>query len=187
MGLDRKKFLPTALFVATFDNNYGSYNIARLFCRYQGRPELVRNIMQELITVLIIDDDATIRTLLEGTLARKGFKVFCASSGHDGLDIVKTEEIDVIMLDWMMPEMDGMEVLAELKRNSNTMHIPVFMLTGKEDSKDIDLAISKGAVDYIVKPFNTYQVPEMVQKYLEKTHHSTHTGKRGFLGKIFSH
>jgi DNA-binding response OmpR family regulator len=86
----------------------------------------------------------------------------------------------------MMPEMDGMEVLVELKRNSDTMHIPVFMLTGKDDSKDIDLAISKGAVDYIVKPFNTYQVSEMVQKYLEKTHHGTHTGKQGFLGKIFS-
>ena len=142
--------------------------------------------MQEPTKILVIDDDATIRTLLESTLARKGFKVFCASNGHDGLDIVKTEEIDAILLDWMMPEMDGMEVLVELKRNSDTMHIPVFMLTGKDDSKDIDLAISKGAVDYIVKPFNTYQVPEMVQKYLEKAHRGTHTGKHGFLGKIFA-
>jgi DNA-binding response OmpR family regulator len=143
--------------------------------------------MQKLITVLIIDDDATIRMLLEGTLARKGFKVFSASSGYDGLDIVKTEGIDVILLDWMMPEMDGMEVLAELKRNSDTMHIPVFMLTGKEDSKDIDLAISKGVVDYIVKPFKSYEVPDMVQKYLEKVHHGTHSHKHGFLGRIFAH
>jgi DNA-binding response OmpR family regulator len=147
--------------------------------------------MQESIAVLVIDDDTMIRKLLESTLAHKGFKVFCASSGLDGLDIAKAEDIDVILLDWMMPEMDGIEVLGELKRDSKTMHIPVFMLTGKEDSKDIDLAISKGAVDYIVKPFNTFQVPDMVQKYLEKYHHGTHTHthtqKHGFFGKLFSH
>jgi DNA-binding response OmpR family regulator len=143
--------------------------------------------MQKSITVLVIDDDTMIRSLLQNALAGKGFKVFTAAGGLDGLDIAKAEEIDVILLDWMMPEMDGMEVLAELKRNSNTMHIPVFMLTGKEDSKDIELAISKGAVDYIVKPFKSYEVPDMVQKYLEKAHCGTHTGKQGFLGKIFSH
>jgi response regulator RpfG family c-di-GMP phosphodiesterase len=87
------------------------------------------------------------------------------------------------MLDWMMPEMDGMEVLMELKRDSNTMHIPVFMLTCKEDPRDIDLAVKKGAIDYIVKPFNTYEVPEKVQQYLEKAH-SSH--KQGFFSKMFS-
>lgn len=143
--------------------------------------------MRKSITVLVIDDDTMIRKLLESTLARKGFKVFCAAGGLDGLDIAKAEDIDVILLDWMMPEMDGIEVLSELKRNSKTMHIPVFMLTGKEDSKDIDLAISKGAVDYIVKPFNTFQVPDMVQKYLEKYHHGVHAPKHGFFGKLFSH
>jgi DNA-binding response OmpR family regulator len=143
--------------------------------------------MQELTKILVIDDDATIRALLEGALSHKGFKVFVASNGYEGLDVVKSEAIDAILLDWMMPEMDGMEVLAELKRNSNTMHIPVFMLTGKEDSKDIDLAISKGAVDYIVKPFKTYEVPETVQKYLEKARCGTHNGKQGFFSKMFSH
>jgi len=143
--------------------------------------------MHEPITILVIDDDAVIRTLLQNTLTGRGFKVFTASNSYDGLDIAKTQEIDVILLDWLMPEMDGMEVLQELKRNSNTMHIPVFMLTCKEDSRDIDLAVRKGAVDYIVKPFNTYEVPEMVQKYLEKFHHGIHTRKHGFLGRIFSH
>jgi len=142
--------------------------------------------MQESITVLVIDDDAMIRKLLESTLVHKGFKVLCASSGLDGLDIAKSEDIDVILLDWMMPEMDGIEVLSELKRNSKTMYIPVFMLTSKEDAKDIDLAISRGAVDYIVKPFNTFQVPDMVHKYLEKYHQSKHSQKHGFFSKLFS-
>jgi DNA-binding response OmpR family regulator len=143
--------------------------------------------MKESITVLVIDDDAMIRSLLQNALASKGFKVFTAGSGLDGLDIAKAQEIDIILLDWMMPEMDGMETLEELKRNSDTMYIPVLMLTSKDDSKDIDFAINKGAIDYIVKPFNAYEVPEIVQKHLEKIHHSTQTSKQGFLSKLFSH
>lgn len=142
--------------------------------------------MPENISVLVIDDDAMIRSLLHKALTTKGFEVFAAESGLDGLDIAKTKKIDVILLDWMMPEMDGIEVLEELKRNGDTMHIPVFMLTSKEDSKDIDLAIRKGAVDYIVKPFKAYEVPEMVLKHLE-TVHGKHGGKHGFFSKIFSH
>lgn len=141
--------------------------------------------MQESIAVLVIDDDTMIRTLLQNALSQKGFKVFSAANGLDGIDIAKAEDIDVILLDWMMPEMDGMEVLAELKRNSETMHIPVLMLTSKDDSKDIDFAIGKGAIDYIIKPFNAYEVPEIVQKHLEKVHHGTHTHKHGFFSKIF--
>jgi len=142
--------------------------------------------MKESITVLVIDDDAMIRSLLQNALVSKGFKVFTASSGLDGLDIAKAQEIDIILLDWMMPEMDGMETLEELKRNSDTMYIPVLMLTSKDDSKDIDFAINKGAIDYIVKPFNAYEVPGIVQKHLERIHHGTHTQKQGFFGKIFA-
>jgi DNA-binding response OmpR family regulator len=142
--------------------------------------------MQKAISVLVIDDDVTIRTLLETSMSKKGFKVFSASNGHDGIDIAKSEEIDVVLLDWMMPEMDGMEVLTELKRDSNTMYIPVFMLTSKEDSRDIELATNKGAVDYIVKPFNAFLVPEMVQKHLESVHHNSASKKGGFFGNLFS-
>jgi len=142
--------------------------------------------MLESITVLVIDDDTMIRSLLQNALAGKGFKVFTAASGYNGLDIAKSEEIDIILLDWMMPEMDGMETLEELKHNSDTMHIPVLMLTSKDDSKDIDFAINKGAIDYIVKPFNAYEVPEIVQKHLGKIHHGTHTSKQGFFSKIFA-
>jgi DNA-binding response OmpR family regulator len=150
-----------------------------------GRECIRGKKMQHSIKVLVIDDDAMIRKLLESTLSRKGFKVFAAENGLDGIDIAKAENVDIILLDWMMPEMDGMEVLAELKRNQDTMHIPVFMLTSKEDSKDIDLATSRGAIDYIIKPFNTFEVPKIVQKYLEKVHQA-HSRKQGFWGKIFS-
>ncbi len=142
--------------------------------------------MDEHITILAIDDDITIRTLIESTLSRKGFKVYTADNGADGLDIAKNEDIDVILLDWMMPEMDGMQVLAELKRDSKTMFIPVFMLTSKEDSKDLEMATSRGAVDYIIKPFNLYEVPSMVTSYLEKNHVAHHSHKNGFFSRLFA-
>ena len=125
--------------------------------------------MQKAISVLVIDDDTTIRTLLQTAMSKKGFNVFCASNGRDGLDIARSEEIDVVLLDWMMPEMDGMEVLTELKRDSNTMYIPVFMLTSKEDSRDIELATNKGAVDYIVKPFDPDALLARIRMILRRT------------------
>ncbi len=142
--------------------------------------------MQNSITVLVIDDDTMIRKLLHIALASKGFKVFTASNGQEGLDTAKTDEIDVILLDWMMPEMDGMAVLEELKRDRDTKRIPVLMLTAKDGCKDIELAIDKGADDYIVKPFNPYEVPEMVQKHLEKIHNGTNIHKQGILSRIFA-
>jgi DNA-binding response OmpR family regulator len=143
--------------------------------------------MQKTITILVIDDDVTIRTLLGSTLTNKGFKVVSAENGRKGLELAKAQDdIDIILLDWMMPEMDGIEVLTELKRNGDTEDIPVIMLTSKENSGDIEYANSKGAIDYIIKPFKLFEVSEMVQKHLEKISHSSHGRKSGFFGNIFS-
>jgi DNA-binding response OmpR family regulator len=142
--------------------------------------------MQKTITILVIDDDITIRTLLQSTLTTKGFKVISAENGHQGLEIAKTQDIDLILLDWMMPEMDGIEVLTELKHDGDTEDIPVIMLTSKEKTGDVELANSKGAIDYIIKPFKLFEVSEMVQKHLEKISHGSHGGKSGFFGGIFS-
>jgi DNA-binding response OmpR family regulator len=142
--------------------------------------------MQKTITILVVDDDITIRTLLQSTLTTKGFKVISADNGHQGLELAKTQDIDLILLDWMMPEMDGIEVLTELKHDSDTEDIPVIMLTSKEKTGDVELANSKGAIDYIIKPFKLFEVSEMVQKHLENINHSSHRGKSGFFGSIFS-
>jgi DNA-binding response OmpR family regulator len=142
--------------------------------------------MQKTITILVIDDDITIRTLLQSTLTNKGFKVISAENGHQGLEIAKTQDIDMILLDWMMPEMDGIEVLTELKHDGDTEDIPVIMLTSKEKTGDVELANSKGAIDYIIKPFKLFEVSEMVQKHLEKINHNLLSRKSGFFGKIFS-
>jgi DNA-binding response OmpR family regulator len=142
--------------------------------------------MQKTITILVIDDDITIRTLLGSTLTNKGFNVISAENGHKGLELAKAQDIDIILLDWMMPEMDGIEVLTELKHDGDTEDIPVIMLTSKEKGGDVELANSKGAIDYIIKPFKLHEVSEMVQKHIDKISHNSHGRKSGFFGSIFS-
>lgn len=142
--------------------------------------------MQKTITVLVIDDQVVIRTLLHDTLTNKGFRVLLADTGHESLKLAKTQDIDIILLDWIMPEMDGIEVLTELKSDSNTRDIPVIMLTCRGNACDIEYAAGKGAVDYIVKPFKPYEVIEMIQKHLGKMSYSSDVHNAGFFSKIFS-
>lgn len=141
--------------------------------------------MQKTVTVLVIDDHVVIRTLLQDALTNKGFRVLFASTGSEGLKLAKTQDVDIILLDWIMPEMDGIEVLTELKNDSDTRHIPVIMLTSRGNACDIEHAAGKGAVDYIVKPFKPYEVIEMVQKHLGEALCNTDVGNTGFFSKIF--
>ena len=124
--------------------------------------------MSKQISILVIDDDRMIRQVLQNALSRGNFMVHTAEDGPSGIAFALQEDIDVILLDWMMPDMDGMEVLMRLKRDEKTRQLPVFMLTSKSEKDDIDQAISAGIDDYIVKPFNAADVAEMVIKRLEK-------------------
>jgi DNA-binding response OmpR family regulator len=142
--------------------------------------------MQKTITVLVIDDHVVIRTLLQDTLAHKGFRVLFGATGYEGLKLAKTQDIDIILLDWIMPEMDGIEVLTELKSDSDTRDIPVIMLTSRGSACDIEYAAGKGAVDYIVKPFKPYEVVEMIQKHLGEASCNSYSHNAGFFSKIFS-
>lgn len=143
--------------------------------------------MNEQISILVIDDDITIRTLIKSAFSGEGFQVNTAGNGSEGLDIAKHKDIDVVLLDWLMPDMDGIEVLAELKRDSKTMFIPVVMLTGKEDTKDFELAMSRGAADYIRKPFNLSEVPAMIRNYLQKNGFPAHCRRDSLLNRFFAH
>jgi DNA-binding response OmpR family regulator len=143
-------------------------------------------IMEKTITVLVIDDHIVIRTLLEDTLGHKGFRGLFATTGQEGLKFAKTQDIDIILLDWIMPGMDGIEVLTELKNDNNTKDIPVIMLTSRGSTRDIEHAIGKGAIDYILKPFKPYEVIEMIQKCLGESSHSSTGPKTGFFSKLFT-
>ena len=119
-------------------------------------------------TVLVVEDEEHIRTVVEYNLRRQGFDVYTAENGLGGLDLARKVRPDVILLDWMMPEMDGLEVLAELKRDSATSRIPVLMLTAKGMAGDMERALRLGADDYITKPFDPASLGGIIIEKLEK-------------------
>ena len=116
------------------------------------RPIGVR-LMNKNISVLVIDDETDIRKVLEYNLELDGFDVYSAANGPTGLKIAREKKPDVILLDWVMPKMDGLEVLAELRDDERTKDIIVFMLTAKNMMDDVATALAGGADDYIPKPF----------------------------------
>ena len=125
--------------------------------------------MSEKISVLVVDDEEHIRNILEYNLRLDGFEVYLAENGRTAIECARQKKPEVILLDWMMPEMDGLEVLSELKHDKTTEHIPVFMLTAKGMSNDLGQALLRGADDYIVKPFEPEDLGEMVRHKLEST------------------
>jgi DNA-binding response OmpR family regulator len=118
--------------------------------------------MSEWVPILVIEDDELVQTVLKRSLKLYGFKVYPAKDGQTGLKLAQEKKPTFILLDWMMPEMDGLEVLAELKHNKKTMHIPVFMLTGRGMIGDLDLAFEIGADDYITKPLDLSDLGRIV-------------------------
>lgn len=128
--------------------------------------------MSRRISILVIDDDKAIRLVLKKELTLHGFDVYLAKNGHGGLKLAnklaKVGKPEVVLLDWVMPKMDGLKVLSELKHNANTEHIPVFMLTAKSKIGDIDRAFSKRADGYITKPFDGKELGKMIKEKLAK-------------------
>jgi two-component system, OmpR family, phosphate regulon response regulator PhoB len=124
--------------------------------------------MSEQITILVVEDEAHIRRVLEYNLKLDGFEVYLAEDGATGLKLAREKRPDVILLDWLMPVMNGLQVLVELKTSSSTEHIPVFMLTAKGMLNDVAQAIEIGADDYITKPFNPIQLGKTIREKLEK-------------------
>ena len=119
-------------------------------------------------SILIVDDDAEFQELTEYNLKVGGFKVFQALNGPDGLKIAKKKQPTVILLDTTMPQMDGLEVLAELKAEKKTKNIAVFMLTAKTLMEDIERAFDLGADDYITKPVELNKLAQVVRSKLRK-------------------
>jgi DNA-binding response OmpR family regulator len=124
--------------------------------------------MNKQIIILIVEDEAHIRRVLEYNLKLDGFEVYMAEDGGVGLKLAREKQPDVILLDWLMPVMNGLQILAELKADSSTDHIPVFMLTAKGMLNDVTQALETGADDYITKPFNPVQLGKTIREKLEK-------------------
>jgi len=104
--------------------------------------------------ILVVDDEEDIRELVQYNLVREGYSVECAASGEDALNMVRKNIPDLIILDLMLPGIDGLTVSRELKKNPTTDAIPIVMLTAKGEETDIIVGLELGADDYITKPFS---------------------------------
>lgn len=124
--------------------------------------------MSEQISVLVVEDEEHIRKVLEYNLKLDGFEVYLAGDGPTGLELAREKKPQVILLDWLMPEIDGLEVLSKLKHDERTEDIPVFMLTAKGMMLDVGRALYEGADDYITKPFDPVELGKIIKKKLEK-------------------
>jgi CheY-like chemotaxis protein len=119
---------------------------------------------QPPVTVLVCDDDPLIRDLLRYRLAERGYRVELAADGAEGLARVAERRPDAVVLDAMMPRIDGFQVLRTLRENPDTRHIPVIFLTARRQERDVLEALRLGADDFINKPF----IPEELLSRLSR-------------------
>lgn len=120
-----------------------------------------------IFNVLIVDDVARNIQVVASILQKEGYRMAFAQDGKAALEQVKRTDFDLILLDIMMPEMDGISVCQELKTNPDTRDIPVIFLTAKTEPEDIVKGFETGAVDYVTKPFNSSELLARVKTHLE--------------------
>jgi DNA-binding response OmpR family regulator len=117
--------------------------------------------------ILAVDDNPRNLQFLGKLLSRRGFEVAMAQSGQQALNFMLKKEPDLILLDIMMPEMDGYTVCEKIKANFATRHIPVIFLTAKTEISDIVKGFEVGGVDYVTKPFNSEELLARVKAHVE--------------------
>jgi DNA-binding response OmpR family regulator len=118
--------------------------------------------------VLVIDDEAPIRLLCRVNLEAEKMAVLEAEEGASGLELARSERPDVILLDVMMPGMDGWEVLQRLLDDEETSEIPIVFLTARAELRDRARGLDLGGVDYVTKPFNPIELAPLVRSVLER-------------------
>lgn len=116
--------------------------------------------------ILIVDDEPNIVMSLEYIFKKNNYQVFIARDGQEALDIVKTNFPDVIILDVMMPMVDGYATLEQIKKDDNLKHTKVIFLSAKNKESDIEKGLSLGANAYLTKPFSIKKIVEQVNELL---------------------
>ena len=104
--------------------------------------------------ILIVDDSPTERAFLEGLLVKSGYSVMVANSGEEGVERAKSDQPDLILMDVVMPGLNGFQATRAIMREETTKHIPVFICTTKDQETDKIWGMRQGAKDYLVKPVN---------------------------------
>ncbi|MWD27388.1 phosphate regulon transcriptional regulatory protein PhoB [Aquicoccus sp. SCR17] len=120
-------------------------------------------------TVLLVEDEPAQREVLAYNLEAEGFRVVSADNGEDALLLVAEEAPDLLVLDWMMPQLSGIEVCRRLKTRSDTRAIPVIMLSARSEEVDRVRGLETGADDYVVKPYSVVELMARVRAQLRRT------------------
>jgi two-component system response regulator ResD len=121
-------------------------------------------------TILVVDDEPTVTEVVSIYLKRAGYRVIVASDGQSALDVLESQSPDLVVLDLMLPEVDGLEITRWLRARGD---VPIIMLTARREEVDRILGLELGADDYVVKPFSPQELVSRVKAVLRRTHGST--------------
>ena len=138
--------------------------------------------MNETIKILLIEDEEKLARFVELELCHEGYSVTKAFSGRAGYELAISDEFDLILLDIMLPELNGMEVLRRLKRMSSS--IPVIMLTARDEVMDKVAGLDQGADDYITKPFAIEELLARIRAVLRKNSATSDTADESIVGAM---
>lgn len=127
-------------------------------------------------TILVVDDEHVVRTVLERSLKREGFRVVTAGDGVEALEKLRGTKIDIVISDIMMPKMDGLELLVEVK--SEFADVPVILITGYADQFSGKQALEAGAEDFIVKPFKNQDIRYALQRTIVRIEQNKRKNKQ---------
>ena len=118
--------------------------------------------------ILVVDDEVDLLKTIQFSLEVEGYTVLVSCNGEDALNLARRENPDLILLDIMLPKLDGYKVCRLLKFDEKYKHIPILMLTAKTQEKDKVLGIETGADEYITKPFDMDELMEKIKEYLKQ-------------------
>jgi len=119
-------------------------------------------------TILIVDDEKDLLDLIEYNLKKEGFDVLKAENGEEGIAVAKEKNPDLVLLDIMMPKMDGMQAVEEMRKDDQLKNIPIIFLTARSDEKTEVEGLNKGGDDYITKPISTTKLISRIKAVLRR-------------------
>ncbi len=119
--------------------------------------------------ILVVDDEEHIQELIKFNLEKSGYKVICANNGIDAIKLAKEQLPQLMLLDLMLPGMDGLDVCKEIRRDSNMSNMPIIMITAKGEEIDKIIGLELGADDYITKPFSVREMVARIKAILRRT------------------
>jgi two-component system alkaline phosphatase synthesis response regulator PhoP len=140
--------------------------------------------MERMKTILAVDDEEHILELVSYNLEQEGYHVLKAETGEDALAILENQKVDLVLLDWMLPGIDGIEVLRRIRGNKQFRKLPVILLTAKSDEISKVVGLEVGSDDYLVKPFGVHELNARIKAVMRRSEGSFEEEETGKEDKI---